>query len=155
MSGSWVTAWSSPGPCCWHCYWCWGTSDSSETSSNQLSMVKNIYLDTKINLLWCQGAEIHLEVVLDPVVGIVVDVGVHVTVLKPVLINSAWSKTYILLVLSLYKRSYFPCRGLARCLYSAECIRNLQLEVLKLFKMTKIIVISNQINPSYFILFEL
>ena len=119
MSGSWVTAWSSPGPCCWHCYWCWGTSDSSETSSNQLSMVKNIYLDTKINLLWCQGAEIHLEVVLDPVVGIVVDVGVHVTVLKPVLINSAWSKTYILLVLSLYKRSYFPCRGLARCLYSA------------------------------------
>ena len=56
--------------------------------------------------------------VLDPVVGIVVDVGVHVTVLKPVLINSAWSKTYILLVLSLYKRSYFPCRGLARCLYS-------------------------------------
>ena len=28
-------------------------------------MFKNIYLDTKINLLQCQGAELHLEVALD------------------------------------------------------------------------------------------
>ena len=62
-------------------------------------MVKNIYLDTKINILRCQGAELHLEVGLDPVVGLVVGlvvgVGVHWEVLKPVPINSAWSKTYI------------------------------------------------------------
>ena len=58
-------------------------------------MVKNIYLDTKINLVRCQGAELHLEVALDPVVGIVGGVGVHRAVLKPVPINSAWSKTYI------------------------------------------------------------
>ena len=38
-------------------------------------MVKNIYLDTKINLLRCQGAELHLEVALDPAVGIVGGVG--------------------------------------------------------------------------------
>ena len=59
MSGSWVTPWSGSGPCCWHRWWCLGTSGSSETCSNQLSMVKNLYLDTKINLLWCQGAELH------------------------------------------------------------------------------------------------
>ena len=59
-------------------------------------MVKNIYLDTKINLLRCQGAELHLEVALDPVVSIIDGVGVHRAVLKPVSINSAWSKTYIL-----------------------------------------------------------
>jgi len=80
MSGSWVTLWSGPGPHCWHCCWCWCpsessetcwcTSDSSETCSNQLSMVKNIYLDTKINLLQCQGAELHHEVAPDHVVGI-------------------------------------------------------------------------------------
>ena len=58
-------------------------------------MVKNIYLDTKINLVRCQGAELLLEVALDPVVGIVGGVGVHCAVLKPVPINSAWSKTYI------------------------------------------------------------
>ena len=47
-------------------------------------MVKNIYLDTNINLLRCQGAELHLEVGLDPVVGIVVGVGVHhVITLEP------------------------------------------------------------------------
>ena len=59
-------------------------------------MVKNIYIDTKI-ILNCQKAELHLhlEVALDPVVGIVVGVGVHRAVLKPVPINSAWSKTYI------------------------------------------------------------
>ena len=55
MSGSWVTPWSGPGNCCWHCCWCWCTLGSSETCSNQLSMVKNIYLDTKINILQCQG----------------------------------------------------------------------------------------------------
>ena len=93
--GSWVIPWSSHGPCCWHCLWCWCTSDSSEICSNQLGMVKNIYVDTKINLLWCQGAELHLEVAIDHVVDIVVGVGVHLTVLKPVPINSAWSKTYI------------------------------------------------------------
>ena len=95
LPGSWVTPWSGPRSCCWHCFWCWCPSDSSETCSNQLRMVKNIYLDTKINLLWCQGAELHIEVALDHVVGIVVVVGVHLTVLKPVPINSAWSKTYI------------------------------------------------------------
>ena len=58
-------------------------------------MVKNIYLDIKINLLQCQGAEVHLEVTLDHVVGIVAGVGVHRVVLKPVPIYSAWSKTYI------------------------------------------------------------
>ena len=58
-------------------------------------MLKNIYLDTKINLLRCLRAELHLEVDLDPVVGIVIGVGVHLPVLKPVPINSAWSKTYI------------------------------------------------------------
>ena len=40
-------------------------------------------------------AELHLKVALDPVVGIVVGVGVHWAVLKPVPIYSAWSKTYI------------------------------------------------------------
>ena len=53
-------------------------------------MVKNIYLDTKINLLQCQRGELHLEVALnhrgaevalDHVVGIVLGVGVHLTVL--------------------------------------------------------------------------
>ena len=58
-------------------------------------MVKNIYLDNKINFLWCQGAELHPEVTLDPVVCFVVGVGVQWVVLKPVPINSAWSKTYI------------------------------------------------------------
>ena len=58
-------------------------------------MVKNIYLDTMINILRCQGAELNLEVALDPVVSIVDGVGVHRAVLKPVPINSAWSKTYI------------------------------------------------------------
>ena len=33
-------------------------------------MVKNIYLDTKINLPRCQGAELHLEVTLECVVAI-------------------------------------------------------------------------------------
>ena len=58
-------------------------------------MVKNIYLATKIKLLQCQGAELHLEVALDHVAGIVDGVGVDRVVLKPVPINSAWSKTYI------------------------------------------------------------
>ena len=55
---------------------------SSETCSNQLSMVKNIYLDTKINFLRCQGAESHLEVALDPVVGIVVGVVTFIIVIN-------------------------------------------------------------------------
>ena len=54
-------------------------------------MVKKIYLDTKINLLQCQGAELHNTVALDLVVGL----GVHLIVLKPVPINSVGSKTYI------------------------------------------------------------
>ena len=58
---------------------------SSETSSNQLGKVKNIYLDTKINVLQCKKAKLHLEVALDQAVGIVL----------PVPINSGWSKTYI------------------------------------------------------------
>ena len=55
----------------------------SETCFNQLIMVKNIYLDTKINLLRCQGAELHLEVALDPVISIGVVVGVNLIVRKP------------------------------------------------------------------------
>ena len=95
MPGRWVTPWSGPWPSCWHCLWCLWTSVGSETCSNQLSMVKNKYLDTKINLLQCQGAELHIEVALDHVVAIVVGVGVSLEVLNPVLVNSAWSKTYI------------------------------------------------------------
>ena len=68
---------------------------SSGTCSNQLSMVKNIYLDTKINLLQSQESELHLEVALDHAVGSVVGVGVLMAVLKPIPVNSAWSKTYI------------------------------------------------------------
>ena len=58
-------------------------------------MVKNKYLDTKINLLQCQGAELHIDVALDHVVAIVVGVGASLAVLNHVLVNSAWSKTYI------------------------------------------------------------
>ena len=36
-----------------------------------------------------RGDELHLEVALDPVVGIFVAVGVHLTVLKPFPVNSA------------------------------------------------------------------
>merc|ERR1712237_64159 len=50
---------------------------------------------TKINLVRCQGAELHLEGGRVPVVVIVGGVGLHRTVPKPVPINSAWSKTYI------------------------------------------------------------
>ena len=44
-----------PGPCCLYCCWC--TSGISVTCSNKLSMVKNLHLETKINLIWCQGPE--------------------------------------------------------------------------------------------------
>ena len=43
-----------------------------------------------------------LEVVLDSVVGIIDGVEVHWAVLKPVSINSAWSKTYILALRSTF-----------------------------------------------------
>ena len=50
-------------------------------------MIKNKYLDTKSNLLQRQGAELHIEVALDHVVGVVgvagVCVHVHLVVLKP------------------------------------------------------------------------
>ena len=95
MPGRWVTPWSGPWSSCWHCLWCLWTSVGSETCSNQLSMVKNKYLDTKINLLQCQGAELHIDVALDHVVAIVVGVGASLAVLNHVLVNSAWSKTYI------------------------------------------------------------
>ena len=36
------------------------TFDSSETCSNQLSMVKTIYMDTKINPFLWQGADLHI-----------------------------------------------------------------------------------------------
>ena len=52
-------------------------------------MVKNIYLDTKIYLQRCQEAELHLEVALDSVVGIVFGVGVHLAAMIPILVNSA------------------------------------------------------------------
>ena len=46
-----------PGPCC--LYYCWCTSGISVTCSNKLSMVKNLHLETKINLIgsWtpCSG----------------------------------------------------------------------------------------------------
>ena len=62
--------------------WPWtmslSTSGSSETCSSQLSIIKNRYLDTKISLLRCLGAELHLQVALDHVVG------VHLAVLEPV-----------------------------------------------------------------------
>ena len=58
-------------------------------------MVKNIYLDTKSILLYCLGANLLLELAQESVVGIVLGVGVHLAVLKPVPINQAWSKTYI------------------------------------------------------------
>ena len=94
--GSWVTHWSGPGPCSCHCCWC--KSGSSEPCSSKLIMVKNIDLGTKINLLWFPGAMLHLLVALDQVVGNVVGVVcvvVHLAVLKPVPVNSSWSKTFI------------------------------------------------------------
>ena len=47
-----------------------------------------VYQTSAGSLGMCQGAELHLEVALNPVVGIVVGVDVHLTVLKPVPINS-------------------------------------------------------------------
>ena len=47
---------------------------------------------------------------LDPVVGIVVGVGVHLPALKPVPINSAWSKTYILTPKSSFYDVHVFCR---------------------------------------------
>ena len=110
MPGSWITPWSGPGLCWWHCFWCWCSSGSSDTFSGQLSIVKNIYLDTKINLLSCQGAELHQEVALDHVVG----VGVHLVVLKPVPVNSSRSKRYIWTPRSTFfiKYSLFWCHRL-------------------------------------------
>ena len=35
-----------------------------------INSVKNVYLDTKINLLRCQGADLHIEVGPDPVVAL-------------------------------------------------------------------------------------
>ena len=75
LPGSSATPWSGPGSCCSHCWWCLCIFDIAEKCSNQLSRVKNVCLDTKINLLQCQGAELHLKVGLDPVVGSVVGVG--------------------------------------------------------------------------------
>ena len=92
-----VTPSSGPGPSCWQCCWCClccCTSGISETCSSPLIMIKNIYLDTNINLLWCLGAELHLEVDPDHVFGIGFGVGVHLQVLKPVAINPALPKTY-------------------------------------------------------------
>ena len=90
--------WSGPWPCCWYCCWCWWTSDGSETCSNEVSMVKNIYLGTKIILLLCQGDELHLQVDLDLLIGIVFGVCEHLLVLKPFPIDSAWSKTNMNLI---------------------------------------------------------
>ena len=50
-------------------------------------MIKNIYLDTKISLLWYLGAKLHLEEVLEHVVGIVIGVYVHLAVFKKISIN--------------------------------------------------------------------
>ena len=91
MPRIWVTPWSGHGPCHWRC-WC--TFGSSEMCSSQHSVVKNIYLDTKIYLLRCQEAELRLEVAMDHDIGFV-GVGLHLAVLKHVPVNSAWSKTYI------------------------------------------------------------
>ena len=43
---------------------------------------KNIIIQKKNNLLCCLGAKLHLEEVLEPVVGIVVDVKLHMAALK-------------------------------------------------------------------------
>ena len=51
----------------------------------QIKMVKNIYLDTKIFLLWCLGGKIRK--VPEHFVGIVVCLGVHLAVLKSCFIN--------------------------------------------------------------------
>ena len=45
-------------------------------------------MDSKIIILTV--VELHLEVALDHVFGIVGGVGVHLAVLKPVPVNSAW-----------------------------------------------------------------
>ena len=63
-----------------------------------LSIVKNIYLDTH--------HELHLEVALDNVVGIV---AVHLRVLKAVQINSAWSKKNI----SIPRSTFYNARELS------------------------------------------
>ena len=58
--------------------------------------MKNIYVNTKIKLLWCLRAKLHFEEILEVIVGIVFAVGVHLAVLTLFPINLKWSKTYIL-----------------------------------------------------------
>ena len=53
-------------------------------------MVKKTYLNKKINFLWCVEAKLHLEVVLELVVGIVFGVGIHLAILRPVFITLTW-----------------------------------------------------------------
>ena len=52
-------------------------------SIKKLCLLNNLMVSL-CTLLRCQGAELHYGVALDPVVGIVVGVGVHWAVLKPV-----------------------------------------------------------------------
>ena len=53
-----------------------------KTFFNQTNMDKKHNYTKKINLLCCLGAKLHLEEVLKPVVGIVVDVKLHMAALK-------------------------------------------------------------------------
>ena len=74
MSGSVITPWGGHRTRCWCCCCCCCTLNSIKTFFNQLIMVKNI-TEQKMKLLWCLETDIHLEWVLEHVVGIAVDVG--------------------------------------------------------------------------------
>ena len=53
-----------------------------KTFFNQTNMDKKHNYTKKNNLLCCLGDKLHLEEVLEPVVGIVVDVKLHMAALK-------------------------------------------------------------------------
>ena len=52
-------------------------------------------MDTKIKLLGCARAKSHLEVVLEPVVGIVFGVNLYGVVMNPVFTSRAWLERQI------------------------------------------------------------
>ena len=53
-----------------------------KTFFNQTNMDKKHNYTKKNNLLWCLGGKLHLEGGLEPVVGIVVDVKLHMAAIK-------------------------------------------------------------------------
>ena len=73
-----ITPWGGHRTRCWCCCCCCCTLNSIKTFFNQLIMVKNI-TEQKMKLLWCLETDIHLEWVLEHVVGIAVDVGLHLS----------------------------------------------------------------------------